>query len=757
MIDYNFRILQYNEFENLTRDLLQAEFNIYIESFKDGKDSGIDFRYGTVKGDNNVIVQVKRYNDWNELKRQLEKEVIKVKKLNPRRYILSTSAGLSPVNKSTILTMFRPYIINTEDIYGRDDLNNLVGKHKNIEEKYYKLWLASTTVLQEIINKDVRNWSRFELDSIKEQISTYVTNDSYHQAFKILKEHRYVIISGIPGIGKTTLARMLVYNILADGYEEFVCIQDNLNDGAKLFQKGRKQVFFFDDFLGSNVFEPFEKDFDKNLISFIDAIKREKDKIFILTTREYILSEAKIRYEKFQTNNIEIAKCTVDLGVYTRYIRANILYNHLAEADLPNQYIEQILHDKRYKNLIDHPHFNPRIIETYIDRKLWQNFPAEEFMLRFEEFFYKPMMVWQLAFENLDIKARYSLLVLVSMGKEVYIENWYDAFQYFCRSTHSTLGLKCDEQEWKKILKVLQDCFIKINISDDNTIVYHFNPSILGFVVAYLNESKETQKLILQNAYYVEQLCVIFRDSPRSIFGGVAYVCINENLFQCVVKRFEEIMSKEPKSCELSYYQGKLHGQRGFNEVLFFTKFIESYPILLRRSVGLIERIIDPNIFTYHSTPFSARADLLPKMDWNKISVNLDPIIESMTSEDLQIHEYRDLLEMLDAMEMSERKEEKSLVTRIEDDIYHALEYTITDEKEVEELSGLVDEILELIPYDLFKNDFLRDIEEKMNSFEEPENVYNEDFYRELGGGFKRDEANIDEMMTSLRKFSDFI
>lgn len=755
MVDYDYRILQYNEFENLTRDLLQAEFNIYIESFKDGKDGGIDFRFGTVKG-GSAIVQVKRYSDWKVLKPKLEKEVIKVKKLNPKRYILSTSAGLSPYNKSTIMNMFNPYIIDTKDIYGRDDLNNLVSKHKDIEEKYYKLWLASTTVLQEIVNKDVRNWSRFELDSIKEQISTYVINDSFQQAYKILKEHRYVIISGIPGIGKTTLARMLVYYILADGYEEFVCIQDNLNDGAKLFQKGRKQVFFFDDFLGSNVFETFEKDFDKKLISFIDAIKREKDKIFILTTREYILSEAKIRYEKFQTNNIEIAKCTVDLGVYTRYIRANILYNHLAEADLPHQYIEQILLNKRYKNLIDHPHFNPRIIETYIDRKLWQNFPAKEFMLRFEDFFSKPLMVWQLAFENLDIKARYSLLVLVSMGKEVYIENWYDAFQYFCRSTHSTLGITCDEQEWRKILKVLQDCFIKINKSGSHTLVYHFNPSILGFVVAYLNEYKETQKLLLQNAYYVEQLSAIFRDSPRSFFGGDSYVCISEDLFQYVVIRFEEMMSNSPKSCELSIYRGELHGQRGYNEVLFIAKFIDSYPILRHRYTGLIERTIDPDIFTYQTTPFSKRAELLPKLDWNKITAEISPILESMTCEDLQIHEYRDLLDMFDAIGLSERKEEKSLVERIEDEIYYTLEANTNDENEAEELSGLVDEILELIPYDLFKGDFLSDIEETKNSFEEPEGDYDEDFYREFGGGIKKDDdADIEEMMTSLRTFSD--
>ena len=750
MIDYDFRILQYNEFENLTRDLLQAEFGIYIESFKDGKDGGIDLRFGKVKG-NVAIVQVKRYKDWVELKTQLEKEVKKVQLLKPQKYILSTSAGLSPSNKSTIMTMFTPYIKDTKDIYGRDDLNNLIGKHKDIEEKYYKLWLASSTVLQEIVNKDVRNWSRFELDSIKEQITTYVSNDSFKQAYKILKEHRYVIISGIPGIGKTTLARMLAYNILAEGYEEFICIENDLSDGAKLFQKGKKQVFFFDDFLGSNVFEPSEKDFDKKLISFIDAIKREKDKVFILTTREYILSEAKMRYEKFQTNNIEIAKCTVDLGIYTRYIRAKILYNHLAEANLPDEYIEQLLANKKYIKLIDHPHFNPRIIETYIDRNLWKNYPVEKFMQYFEDFFSKPTMVWQQAFENLDIKARYSLLILVSMGKEVYIENWYKSFQYFCSATRSSLGLMCDEQEWMKILKVLQDCFIKIEKFQDHILVKQFNPSILGFIVAYLNGFKEIQKLLLQNAYYVEQLCTIFRDSPRSTYGDDAYVCIDENLYAYVVKRFEDMMLTSPESCELSRYKGQMYEQRGYNEILFYAKFLDSYPILLHQNDGLLERTIDPDEFTSQTTPFSDRAELLPKLNWKMIPVDLDPIIDSMTWENIDLGEYHDLLTMFEAMDLPERKKDKYLIKKIEDTICDEIENNISDESEAEEFSSLLDEIMKLIPYECFEYDVLEYLEDKKKSFEEPEMEYDDDFRREFKDYTMDDATSIEEMMTSLR------
>ena len=83
MYNYDFEILQYNEFENLTRDLLQAEFGIYIESFKDGKDGGIDFRYGMTK-DAVCIIQVKRYKSVSSLMSQLKKEVEKVRLLNPK-------------------------------------------------------------------------------------------------------------------------------------------------------------------------------------------------------------------------------------------------------------------------------------------------------------------------------------------------------------------------------------------------------------------------------------------------------------------------------------------------------------------------------------------------------------------------------------------------------------------------------------------------------------------------------------------------
>ena len=67
---------------------------------------------------------------------------------------------MTPANKDEIKQMFTPFIQGTEDILGRDDLNNLLAQHFDIEKQYYKLWLCSTAVLERIVNRRVLHWSK---------------------------------------------------------------------------------------------------------------------------------------------------------------------------------------------------------------------------------------------------------------------------------------------------------------------------------------------------------------------------------------------------------------------------------------------------------------------------------------------------------------------------------------------------------------------------------------------------------------------
>lgn len=85
MNNYNFSTLNDKEFEQITKDLLNAKFGINLQDFKVGKDQGIDLRFSSPTNDNSIVVQVKHFlkSGYSQLKNKLKNEELdKVKILN---------------------------------------------------------------------------------------------------------------------------------------------------------------------------------------------------------------------------------------------------------------------------------------------------------------------------------------------------------------------------------------------------------------------------------------------------------------------------------------------------------------------------------------------------------------------------------------------------------------------------------------------------------------------------------------------------
>ena len=515
MLNYDFHnLLSPFEFECFSRDLINAHEGLDLASFAEGRDGGVDLRYTFGEG-GTVIVQAKRYKDYNKLKSELKKERDKVKRLKPQRYILTTSVDLTDQNKQEIISLFNPFIKNENDILAKQDLNKILAQNPEIEHRYYKLWLASTSVLNDILNKNIVNWTRFEKAEIEETVRTYVMNNSFSEAFKKLIENRYVIISGEPGIGKTTLARVLVMHLLSNkfadsshvaSYDEFYYTNSIIDDLAKVMQPGKRQVFFYDDFLGQITLEEGEKNFDSRIVSFIKACQREGDKLFILTTREYILQQGLARYGRFKEGKgIEVSKCTVDMGKYTRFVRAQILYNHLVASDIPQEYINAILTDKNYLKIIDHPHFSPRIIETFISNGTHEQCEPDEYFNKIRGFFDHPDSVWLDAFGRLSVIEKEALLVLTTMGTPTMFTFWKEAYRFFFEQVHKERNY-LNDIEWNNTVKVLQNNFIRVENDRHGMYVEFHNPGVRDVLTRYICSDDRMRMLLLNNAYYVEQV-----------------------------------------------------------------------------------------------------------------------------------------------------------------------------------------------------------------------------------------------------------
>jgi hypothetical protein len=510
---YDFKTLSPVDFEVLSRDLLQEELALTLQSFTSGKDGGVDFRYSRdAVGD--MIVQCKHYAEsgYDALLHTLAKvELPKIRKLSPKRYLLTTSVPLTPKRKDDIRRSLSPYVTTSDDLYGKDDLNNLLGKFSAIERKTIKLWLFSLPLLEEVLHAGVRNISRSELQRIRERAKLYVQNESFDQAVGILETHNFCVIAGIPGIGKTLLAEMLVLHYSRIGYE-IVKVTHDIAEAWDLNDAGPKRLFYYDDFLGqSSITEKLRKNEDQRLLDFVHAVRNTPHTKLIMTTREHILQQAYQEYERLNRSRFSDEKCIVDLTKYTRMNRARILYNHVYFSDLPSHYRAALLSDRTYLSIVDHRNYNPRIMQLLTENARLRNVAVTEYASFFLGSLDNPSLVWEQAFDrSLSQAGRNLLVVLATLPHECFTEDLEAAYHTYNLGYARAFGTAISPQDFRAALKELDGDFLRYDAQELGVVVRFTNPSAADFVRQHIAKSAAELKLLFESVRFYEQMTVIW-------------------------------------------------------------------------------------------------------------------------------------------------------------------------------------------------------------------------------------------------------
>jgi Restriction endonuclease/AAA domain len=508
LLMYDFATLSPNDFELLVRDLLKIEQGWRLEAFGIGKDGGVDLR--CVTPSQKVVVQCKHYagSSFADLRTAARREVAKMQKEKPDRYLFVTSQTLSRTQKDTLVVDLAPWISNPADILMQVDLNEMLARNPDVERAHFKLWLGSSTVLETIVHSGL--WARSEalLEDIRDRVRLYVRSPAFDRALKRLNESNVVVITGPPGVGKSLLAEMLVLEHWHKGWQ-VIQVSSDINEAWELIQPKRHQIFLYDDFLGeTDISERSAKNEDSRIVRFMHRVSQDDTKRLVMTTRSQVLRQATFRRETLRRGDFSVNECVVDVTEYGDLDKARILYNHLYFSHLERDVVRGFVSRKSYWQVINHPNFSPRVIEQIVRRRYTA---AEDLANALILVLDRPVELWgTMFFTVLSEVARRIVLSLIMFssapGDDVV----------------RAVSIKdAAPTAYTQALKALEGTFISIEkrTRGAGSSIGYANPSIRDFVLATLDDEPDYAFRLIADASDLYQVRNVLKYATSRVNG----------------------------------------------------------------------------------------------------------------------------------------------------------------------------------------------------------------------------------------------
>lgn len=493
------------EFEELVADLFAAELGRNVERFARGADGGVDLRWELHEGDRG-IGQCKHFyrSTFPQLLAAARAELRHLRTQKPRRYRFVTSRDLTPGQKDELIKALNPWLGGPDDVFGSRDIDGLITRFPQVEQAHPKLWLSTGTQLFWATHSDLATRSSALRTRIERAIPRYVTNESFTRGTSMLDSERVCVIAGLPGIGKTTLAYALLADAMSRDYEP-VEVSADINEAWTAYRPDVPQIFLYDDFLGQLTFsERLGKNEDARLADFITKVAATKSKLLVMTTREYILQDARRIYSRLATIDRD-KHLVLELNDYTREDRARILYNHLWHAGLPAAALKEVAAGGCIE-IVDHPNYSPRLIEYCTGAAFDLHSPG--YPARFFDSLEHPERLWRTAFEDhLTDLQQLLAIALATLPARVDLDDLEVAHESLCRKR----GVGVTASLFRAALQVMEGTFLASDMLLGTSQVRFHNPSVRAFVLDWLGQDRSLVADLIDSSVFFEQVSNIYQ------------------------------------------------------------------------------------------------------------------------------------------------------------------------------------------------------------------------------------------------------
>jgi hypothetical protein len=390
---YRLDDLGWYQFEWLVQSLLKAELGIGVESWGGRGDHGRDAFCATalnfpakhITSEGPFVFQAKFVENANAAGAEFRRTVLhavsgELERIRhragrivwqpPNHYVLITNAPLQADLREEIAHVLRGVVPPTGvHSLGADDLCALLDAHKTLRRSFPQLLSLRDLDLfiKEAVNAEIYEKSRAAMDQARDFAPAFVPTSTYHKAWRILREHHFVVLEGPPEMGKTAIAWVIALAQLANGWQAIAA--DRPKDFFKSYDVSVGQVFVADDAFGRTEYNPTR---GNEWEAELHRVYRQLDPRhwLVWTSRRHILERA-IRVMDLQGEASTFPNpgaVLVDASQLSIEEKALILYRHARRVGLEPQARDLIR--GRAVLIVQNPCFTPERIRRLVQDRL---------------------------------------------------------------------------------------------------------------------------------------------------------------------------------------------------------------------------------------------------------------------------------------------------------------------------------------------------------------------------------------------------
>lgn len=516
----NYGNLSDYDFELLCRDIVQAKTGLRLSCFGKGPDGGIDAMnlYANDNADTapSAIVQAKHYprTPFSKLKSEALRLAEKLGAGRCKTLYFMTSMPLT-ANNIQKLKIALDGIAESVEVWGLQDIDDFLSSPEGNKVLFanFKLWVQSTNAINMLVNNSACIDSSQLQSSIEDKQDLFVPTEAFVSAEKILEAHGFVMLTGSPGVGKTTISQMLALRYAGNGFR---LIYTTDADVARVkstlsLDQDAREFILLDDFLGQSYWKASDVR-PREIQSLISYCSRFPNKKLVLNSRLTILNEVRSKDSDFDffLDDRKRSEYLIDANELSDYEKARILHAHLVRFNVAPEHLTSVLEKRAYLRIINHRNYNPRIIEYACNAKRIGEAAPSNFAHYMLERLDHPEDAWRNEYDNrLTKEDRILMNTLYSLSNTHILKQELElAYNYRLRQTE---GIDCSLNHFDDSLRRLSDSMVQVSTNGSSTFCSASNPSVNDFLATAIAANEIESRTIIACAISTKQLERIFR------------------------------------------------------------------------------------------------------------------------------------------------------------------------------------------------------------------------------------------------------